>query len=132
MAVKLSQRIAFCSFSCFVGSATHLLFAQTAVEGLRGVVAGAAGTRVGALTPILPGIDIVQGFASHPFGPSTLTVEPDTSFTPRQSLDSSTSRFHPESTHDDLAQNLHSLRSSAGQDAVPEDPLQVLAPTTKK
>jgi len=128
MAVKLSQRIAFCSFSCFVGSATHLLFAQTAAEGLRGRVIDA--TR--SIATANQGAIETSGPTAQMLGPSALTVEPDAGPTPPQSLDSSTSQFHQWSIRHDLAQNLHSFRSSAGQDAVPEDPLQVLTPTTKK
>jgi hypothetical protein len=112
--VKLSQRIAIFLFCCLVGSATHSLFAQTAGEGLRGAVTGAAKS------------------ATQIPGSSTLTAEPAAGFSPPQSLDSSTSQVVLWSIRHDLAQNLHSLRSSAGQEAVPEDQLQVLAPTTKK
>ncbi|MGO4209769.1 hypothetical protein AB4Y89_14990 [Terriglobus sp. 2YAB30_2] len=132
--MKLSQRIAIFLFCCLAASATHSIFAQMAAGGLRETVADAAGGRAAEAAPalILARTGIAQGFASHPLGPSTLTAETDAGFAPQQSFDSSTSGFHTWSIRHGLAQNLHSLRSSVGQEAVPEDPLQVLAPTTKK
>lgn len=112
--MKLSQRIAILLFCCLVGSATHSIFAQTAAEGLRGAATDAA--KSAAQIPVS----------------STLTAEPTAGFSPPQSLDSSTSQILLWSIRHDLAQNLHSLRSSAGQEAVPEDQLQVLAPTNKE
>ena len=156
--MKLSQRIAIYTSCSSVGSATHSIFAQMATGGLCGTANDAIGTVVAksAITPISAVIELVPagringsraysiwspkadrvaieapGSAAQPVGPSPLTAEPNAGIAPQQSLNSSTSQVHLWSIRHDLAQNLHSLRSSAGQDAVPEDPLQVLAPTTK-
>jgi len=120
--VKLSQRIAIFLFCCLVGSATHSIFAQTAAEGLGETAAAATEARVSTPTPTIARRCTVRTFAAHPLA----------GFTLHQSFDSSTSEFFVWSIRHDLAQNLNSLRSSAGQEAVLEDQLQVLAPTNKE
>lgn len=127
--MKLSQRIAIFPFCCPVGSATHSIFAQTDTEGLRGVVTDA--TRSVAAKADRSTIEAPRSVA-RTLGPSTLIAEPHAGFTPQQSLDSSTSQVQLWSIRHNLAQNIHSLRSSAGQDVAPEDQLQVLVRTTKK